>query len=459
MDDLKKLLAEMLDGTSFDLSTTEISYDGNSRGLPSRRVSASELREICSAKDDRVIGRSVRGYPSDASMVRLVVTLRRILVRFIDPESDRIGHAFFIEGGGYGMVTRESDGLFEMDLASPLRNFAGALLQAAAIDGIETITRRLEDWVRGDPIRVRLSTVLDGLILKAPVLPRDDTEVIPLPLTTAELPRLPFGMDRSPLDYLGRPKLTLHLAASPALFRPDGESREGIVRFASNGGIDFGLVCEALSLQANRCVDWCGHWHEFPDAAAFCLGGPSPWGPGSKKLNPLIWKSLVMHDHTGGATVTPFDNMRLQTLQCLDGEESGRTLDALRRADRKCRIAVDRWRRSKDQHIRLEDRYIELRIALESLYLKEFANEHSQEMRFRLSLFGAWHLGCDVESRQLIRRILRDAYDAASKVVHTGELPKKKRGLAKAQNLCRRGILKLLHEGPPADWRDLILGG
>ena len=34
MDDLKKLLAEMLDGTSFDLSTTEISYDGNSRGLP-----------------------------------------------------------------------------------------------------------------------------------------------------------------------------------------------------------------------------------------------------------------------------------------------------------------------------------------------------------------------------------------------------------------------------------------
>ena len=78
-------------------------------------------------------------------MVRLVETLRRILVRFIDPESDRIGHAFFIEDGGYGMVTRESDGLFEMDLASPLRNFAGALLQAAAIDGIETITRRLED--------------------------------------------------------------------------------------------------------------------------------------------------------------------------------------------------------------------------------------------------------------------------------------------------------------------------
>ena len=36
--------------------------------------------------------------------------------------------------------------------------------------------------------------------------------------------------------------------------------------------------------------------------------------------------------------------------------------------------------------------YIDLRIALESLYLRDFANEHSQEMRFRLALFGAWHL-------------------------------------------------------------------
>ena len=460
MEDLKKLLAAMLDETSFDLSTTEITYDGNSRGLPSRRVSASELREICFAKDDRVIERSVCGHPSDASMLRLVETLRRILDRFIDPESDRIGHAFFIEGRGYGMVTRESRGLFEMDLASPLRNFAGSLLQAAAIDGIETATRRLGDWARGGPIRVRLSTVLDGLFLKAPVLPRDDTEVTPLPLTTAELPRLPYGSDRSPEDYLGRTKLTLHLAAGPALFRPGRESRERIVRFASNGGIDFALVCEALSLQADRCVDWCGFWHEFPDAAAFCLGGPSPWVPGNKKLNPLFWRSLAMHGHTGGATGTPFDDEPFQSFQYLDGDEIGRTLEALRRADSKCRIAVDRWRRSKGQHAGLEDRYIELRIALESLYLKDFANEHSGEMRFRLPLFGAWHLGKDLDERRSMRKTLRDAYDVASKAVHAGEIPAgRASGLYEAQNLCRRGILKLLHEGPPADWGDLVLGG
>ena len=32
MEDLNKLLAAMLDETSFDLCTTEITYDGNSRG-------------------------------------------------------------------------------------------------------------------------------------------------------------------------------------------------------------------------------------------------------------------------------------------------------------------------------------------------------------------------------------------------------------------------------------------
>ena len=51
--------------------------------------------------------------------------------------------------------------------------------------------------------------------------------------------------------------------------------------------------------------------------------------------------------------------------------------------------------------------YIDLRIALESLYLRDFANEHSQEMRFRLTLFGAWHLAenaGDLDERRSIRK-------------------------------------------------------
>ena len=457
MDDLKNQLASALEATNFELFATEITYDGNSRELPIRRVSPSELREICSAKEPRVVKRSVRGNPPEATMRQLVETLRLVLERFIDPETDRIGHAFFIESGFTAGASSQADGLYGVEFASPLEDFAGAVLQAAAINGVEKTTSLLGDWMRGEPVRARLSTVIDGLYLDNAVLPREDIEVLPLPLTTAELPPLPYDLNRTPLDYLGKTRLSLHLLASPALFRPAGNRTGGSVKFASNDGVDFGLVCEALSLESDGCVDWGGYWHEFPDAMAFSLGPPNPWSPGTNGPKALYWRSLEMHDGTGGATITPLYD---RSFRSLDSSEVGRTLEALRQADRKCRIAVDRWRRSKREEFPLEDRYIELRIALETLYLKDFANEFSQELRFRLALFGAWHLGKDLKERKSIRKILRDAYDVASKAVHTGEVPAAKaQGLKNAQSLCRRGILKILQEGPPADWGDMVLGG
>ena len=49
------------------------------------------------------------------------------------------------------------------------------------------------------------------------------------------------------------------------------------------------------------------------------------------------------------------------------------------------------------------DRYIDLRIALEALYLEDFPDERTtQEMRFRLALFGAWHLGDNFKERQVL---------------------------------------------------------
>ena len=83
----------------------------------------------------------------------------------------------------------------------------------------------------------------------------------------------------------------------------------------------------------------------------------------------------------------------------------------------------------------------------------------SQEMRFRLALFGAWHLGKSFERRKKIRKVLRDAYDIASGAVHTGEAPQgAHEKLKEARNYCRDGILKLLAVGAPEDWGDLILG-
>ena len=129
-------------------------------------------------------------------------------------------------------------------------------------------------------------------------------------------------------------------------------------------------------------------------------------------------------------------------------------------ADKKVKIALNRWRRSMAEDAELEDRYIDLRIALEAMYLSGFGRERTQEMRLRLALCGAWYLGADFEERRSIRRALRDAYDTASQAVHEGELSKEARGaLPTAQDLCRRGIIQRLREGAPKDWNDLLLGG
>ena len=169
------------------------------------------------------------------------------------------------------------------------------------------------------------------------------------------------------------------------------------------------------------------------------------------QAKPRPWKG--MRSGAGPTEITLHDDAIPDSV---DPREVDSTIEALQRANKKLKIAVDRWRRSMAKDAELEDRYIDLRIALEVIYLKDFANETSQEMRFRLALFGAWHLGADFEERRSIRKALRDAYDTASKAVHEGELPKAARPTA--QNLCRRGILKLLREGPPDDWGDLVLG-
>ena len=89
----------------------------------------------------------------------------------------------------------------------------------------------------------------------------------------------------------------------------------------------------------------------------------------------------------------------------------------------KLRTAAHWWRRSRIRGASHEDAYIDLRIALEALYLNDFGGEHSQEMRFRLALFGAWHLADGPDGRRSVRKTLRDAYDDASTAVHLGEIP------------------------------------
>lgn len=447
MANLNELLAATLNEARFD-----VKYPG-SIGGDKFRVSPARLREIYFRREEQAVRRRVQAHTPEAPMTPWVDALRLALEPFIDPETEEIGHAFPTELSNTVRLTGRTDGLYDMDCKSSLRDFASGLVQAAAIMGVEQTVCLLADWQRGERIRVYVSTVLNNLPLNAPVYPLDGIQIIPLAVTTTQLPRLPVRPGVPLSHFLGLTLLKLQLSASPALFRPNQEQGEQIVRLQSVDGITLDLACKGLSVQANRHVAHSVHWRDYLDVGPFCLDIRSPQR--ADHMTPMRWKTLE-HDEGGGVTIAPADDVSYQSL---DQDQLRDTMEALRRADKKLGIAIDRWRRSKRPDAKPEDAYIDLRIALESLYLKDFVNEHSGEMRFRLSLMGAWHLSADLAERQSIRKILRDAYDTASKAVHLGEVPDDARvNLAAAQDVCRRGILKLLGDGPPRDWGDLVLG-
>ena len=103
--------------------------------------------------------------------------------------------------------------------------------------------------------------------------------------------------------------------------------------------------------------------------------------------------------------------------------------------------AISRWLKSKRFMEPLSDKLIELRIALEALYLEDESGENG----FRLATYGAWHLGSNFEERRKYHKTFRKAYKSASRAVHAGTL-KDAPEIKIVQNFCREAILKRLQE-------------
>ena len=457
MNTLRERLAAAVAEARFDLEYSEVRGDGTRTRRERRALSSEELASAYTSQRDRIGSMRADCHATDDTMGSLVAEVWKELAEFICPQSGHLGHAFPIDQYRAIRGSGGENGVSHLEYESTPENFAESLLRAAAIMGVDKTTEMLAAWKQGGPVRFRNSTVVNGVVVNGRYVPRQDIEIVALPLTTDELPRLPDRDRMVPSDYLGRTLVSLQASASPALFCPrqDDKGKTAITR--TKGKVGFDTLCDALSLQANSHVSWTFVWTEHGDAAPFCL---RDWQiVGDERFEHLMWKSRTWKEagrKPGAVSIEPGEYV---SITMLDETKLLSMIEALQSSDKKLRIAVDRWKRSMRPGLAIVDRLIELRIALEALYLKDFTNEKSQEMRFRLALIGAWHLGETFARRQQIRKVLRDAYDKASGAVHTGEAPAGANAtLKKARKLCREGILKLLREGPPADWGNLILG-
>ena len=128
----------------------------------------------------------------------------------------------------------------------------------------------------------------------------------------------------------------------------------------------------------------------------------------------------------------------------------------------KLQIPIDRWIKSKATRDPV-DKMIDLGIAFESIYLSDI-DDATQQLTFQLRLHAALHLGKNKDDRKLIMKEFQKIYKWRSLAVHKGRLPKKVKNeevsdfLAKAQDLCRDSILKIIEDKEFPDWGRLILG-
>ncbi|MDE0226657.1 MAG: hypothetical protein OXP28_16230 [Gammaproteobacteria bacterium] len=468
MTSLKDVLESTLAEARFDLGHSEVTRDGPRTtwsGRPDEIVSAAELHRLATADGcvDEVSAqaRSAKPIAPDGALSRLHMCLDDVLGEYINPETGTIGHAFPM-GSANRVGSRFGDGgVSSRSYESPKAEFAKLLLRGCAIIGTEALAGMLTGWAEGEPLRYRTSAVLNGLYLdgNAELLP--GIRLQPLPRSTDRaFGTTPIRSGSSIGDYLGRTVLTVDSIATPAFYRPkpDGPIAGVVASFVSDVTLDD--ICQALALESDGDVRIAFEWNDYGDLSLYLSPGSSESisrGRGGLDSRP-VESSTTVDFMTGVESVSiPEEHICI-----LSPNRVGSLIEAIPgNNNSQFRVALSRWCKSRESFGTISDQFIDLRVALEALYLKKFRGEQNVEMAFRLALFGAWHLGSDMEDRRRIRRTLRDAYGVGSRAVHGQNLEfneKNRRLLSDGQRLCRSGMLKVLEDGEPDDWEELILG-
>ena len=471
MNELENLLGKAESQFTFDAGQIEWGQAGvvTSYALrPQEIVTPEQLREMAGAGGLNA-GEYRRAMNAKLIMDSgLLAKIKRQLICLlqdhIDPDTGRIGHAFPLGGRGERSHGYLAPARNINTWSSPLDGFTEAIIKSAAILGPQPITDQLFRWLEGERVKYRVATVLNGVAFTDSLTPIEGIHLEPLPLSADELPvHLPTHRLRAE-DFLGRTVLYADHEASPALFRPPRRISEDTLTVRDVAGVDFETVCQAISLESDTTVESGFSWNHYLGPTGLVKSdGYSSWALGRQRFE--LWLttpsgSLADRLSEGAGTIY----QRGGSGPMLSEQQLANSIKAVTALDSgsSTRMAITRWMRSRDDGEDLVNRFIDLRIALEALYVHQIRLSNNQgEIGLRLSLCGAWHLGADSVDRRNIRKKLSEAYGKASTAVHTGSIKSDAITqilLSEGQELCRRGIRKILSEGIPEDWMGLILG-
>ena len=353
---------------------------------------------------------------------------------------------------GYGLHG-PLGGTFE----ASVRYLANELICAATLLGPERAIELLSGWIGGGPVGFESHATLPEVTVNGPLNEKDIIRITPMPSSTDEvvLPHpvseVPHEISRNPwtLHFSNVAVLSIRCTSMPAFYCPkdyieiEGELTLHPVdtkRRVADGLLPSPSVesfCEALSLAAGTCIRPHYTWRTFGETREF-----------SRRMYVIPRYNALPHLRP---TETVSKGHVTQAIDiCWKLKRGGAVAKRLDQP-------INRWIRSKRPEASLADQFIELRIALESLYLTD---GELGELSVRLASYGACHLGASHKERVEVFEKLREAYSTSSRATHRGEIKEtseNKELLRDAQALCRRGILKRLDERKIASWAELVL--
>ena len=467
MQKLKEILDSALMEAKFDIGNVNIPGVSTTYSRhPMELLSPAALQDLF-VKENReksFVDQARRARPIIPKKLLQEVTshVTGLLGSYIDEKTGMIGLTFPFGDAQHERTAMQGDGITLQEFKSSVTGFAEALVRGAAILDSEQLANLFLSWVENDSITYRTFAVADGIYLQQVLKPLPGITIAPLPTSTdGSFGSLPVRHQNSLEDYLGRTVLSIDTVVRPVFFRLDPDNGRSVVKahYASQNGMD--AVCQALALESERFVEPVYEWNDYNEVSYSLSpqsrgtfrrrsrGGPRALGPGY---------TISTSAMTGAITLSIGE----QHISVLSEEKLGKLISSVtKNSDNKIDMAISRWCDSKESFRGIANQFVDLRIVMESLYMRKFKGERNQEMSFRLAHFGAWHLGSDFEDRKGIRDTLKRAYGKASRAVHDGRVQSTEENqqlLSETQALCRRGILKLLEEGEPTNWADIVLG-
>ena len=462
MEEMARLLDEILDGSTFALTvsrrrntTLDDHLDGRgglSTGIDTKslgRCQAAELREIYEKGTWRSgeWGERLRIKPkyADGVAAQSASKINSLLDGYLDSDKGHIGHVLADSIDGCEFESGVANGLKRRERVSTLEDFRDYLIIGAALLGSRRMAEHLSDWLNGKPLHYRTMVLLVGARIDRNIDLESGIHIEKLSTSSKELPQSVPGLGSvAPATYLGGVVLCVDCQVAPVLYKPE-KLGTGSWNFATDVqhscALETALIdefCETLSLSADGCIRSRQVWRDYGELEEFSELTSSTSDP-LKVIDGRVVAELLTQEHLRVA-------WDIQSLR--NGGKGKKGIG----------MAISRWVNSKRPESSLADRFIELRIALEALYLDGDSNT---EMAFRLATHGALYAGGAIEERRRNHETLRKAYKLSSRAVHAGtlkDLSEIKGVLKRAQDLCRKGIVRSLRGDEAPNWTDMILG-